>query len=138
MKASSLMHYKVSYTETTGKSGRSTSTGDSIPAAPVSNSMFPSGRKNRSNLATGTIEAESSLWRAVLCQAIRDIYDRDERIRQEALRWVLSRDFATVCDMAFVEPDCMKEQIANLSTMSIGLARKFGQQLQAYVAKDEE
>jgi hypothetical protein len=138
MKASSLMHYKVSSIETTGKSGKSMSTGGSILPDLVSNSMFPSGRKNRSNLATGTIEAESALWRAVLCQAIRDIYDRDERIRKEALRWVLSRDFATVCDMAFVEPECMKEQMANLATLSLALARKFGQQLQAYVAKDEE
>ena len=98
---------------------------------------FPS-RKNRARLATGTIEAESALWRAVLCQAIRDIYDRDERVRQDALRWVLSKDFAIVCDFAFVDPDCMKEQMANLATLSMSLAKKFGQQLQAYVAKDEE
>lgn len=137
MKVSSSMHSKVSYIEMTGKSVRSMSIGELTPTDQELNLPFPS-RKNRARLATGTIEAESALWRAVLCQAIRDIYDRDERVRQDALRWVLSKDFAIVCDFAFVDPDCMKEQMANLATLSMSLAKKFGQQLQAYVAKDEE
>lgn len=137
MNPSSSMHYKVSFTETTDRSERSISTTGSIPSDPELKLPFHS-RKNRARLTSGTIEAESALWRAVLCQAIRDIYDRDERVRQEALRWVLTRDFGIVCDLAFVEPDCMKEQMANLATLSMSLAKKFGQQLQAYVAKENE
>lgn len=76
---------------------------------------------------------ESLLWRGVLGQSIRDISDSNERVRKEALRWVLTPDFQTVCDYAFVDPESLKEQIANLATMSIALARKYGNALRAEI-----
>lgn len=137
----SLMRSKSEFTTTTGRSKSSTSTGVSTQPSPASNSLSklatPHQRRNRARIATGTIEAESLLWRHVLSQAVRDIYDRDVRIREEAMRWVLSPDFLTVCDFAFVEPDSMKEQIANLAMMPMILALKFGPQLRDYIVREE-
>lgn len=132
MPVSSLMLSKGLSTKTTDKSGNNICIGALTPPPPELNSPFGS-RKNRAKLTTGTIEAESQLWRSVLCQAIHDIYDRDERVRKEALMWVLSRDFITVCDFAFVEPDSMKEQIASLVGLPLSLARKYGGQLKSSI-----
>lgn len=76
---------------------------------------------------------ESLLWRKVLSQGIRDISDTNERVRKDALRWVLTPDFQTVCDFAFVDGESLKEQIANLAGMSVALARKYGNLLRAEI-----
>ncbi len=90
-------------------------------------------RSNNSIISSQIISQEALLWRAVLAQAVRDIYDTDERVRRDALKWILTRDFETVCDMAFVEPETMKSQLANLATLSIGLARKYGSMLRSEI-----
>lgn len=81
---------------------------------------------------------ESLLWRAVLAQAIRDIYDLNENVRKEALRWIMSPDFQIVCDYAFVDPEDMKEQMANLSTLSRSLAKKYGSLLRSEVLSNPD
>lgn len=87
-------------------------------------------------IANAHMPAETALWRSVLAQAVRDIYDKDERVRRDALRWVLTRDFVTVCDYAFVEPDTMKTQLANLANMPLALARKYGTMLRSEIIAD--
>lgn len=83
------------------------------------------------------IPTESLLWRAVLSQAIRDIYDSNERIRKAALRWILTPDFQTVCDYAFVEPESLKGQLANLAMLPRELAIKFGRELRSGIIIDD-
>ena len=79
------------------------------------------------------LESESLLWRAVLGQAIRDVYCGTERDRQSVYQWTCSGDFATVCDYAFVHPEDMKEQIYALMELSPRLARKYGQMLRGKI-----
>lgn len=76
---------------------------------------------------------ESRLWRAVLGQAIRDIYDNNTRVRSRAIAWIETPDFPMVCDYADVEPDSMREQLVALANLSLGLARKYGQALRSEV-----
>lgn len=64
-------------------------------------------------------------------QNVRDLYDIDQGVRARAIVWIVSPDFETVCDLAEVHPDDMREQMYALSNLSIGLARKFGRQLRA-------
>jgi hypothetical protein len=51
---------------------------------------------------------EVALWRAVIVQALRDISDDNNRIKYQALSWFASLDFITVCENAYVEPECVR------------------------------
>ena len=92
--------------------------------------------KNRARAHTCTLEAESVMWRSVLAQGIKDIYDRNDKVRLEAIKWINSRDFETVCDFALVEPDSLREQLANLATLPINTARTYGIVIQSFVFND--
>lgn len=137
MQRSYSMPFRVVSTRTTDKSKSAISIGASIQNGHGSSLEYPRSRHNRNRNTTATIESESNLWRAVLCQAVRDVYSPDARVRDETLRWVLSRDFLTVCDFALVEPDSMKEQLANLANLSATLAHRYGVELQQLIAKNE-
>lgn len=75
----------------------------------------------------------SLMWRAVLAQAIRDIYSGSESERRDVLLWMKTKDFEIVCDYACVEPEQMMEQIASLAVMPAILARKYGKALRNHV-----
>lgn len=89
----------------------------------------PEVQLNYSALNHRDLSASQLLWRAVLAQAVRDIYSTEMKERLEALRWLKSKDFNTVCDMAEVEPGTMREQLATLATLTPALAAKYGKLL---------
>lgn len=72
---------------------------------------------------------EEILWRAVLGQAVRDIYDVSARVREETLAWLQSTDFETVCDYACVDAENMRDQLISLASLPPAMARKYGSQL---------
>jgi len=116
-RASSSTLSKEGFTETTGKSGQRRS---------------PEG-------LIGTPQEQSSaskLWRSVLGQGIRDLYEGNEKCRRDVFLWMISTDFDVVCDFASVHPEDMKEQMVTLSELPIGLAKKFGRQLRAKVTEE--
>lgn len=98
----------------TGKSGRKRSVGG----------LIGSGQE---------LQSESLLWRAVLGQAIRDVYDGNEKIRHQVLMWTATTDFLTVCDYAYVHPEDMREQLHALCELSPNLAKKYGRMLRETV-----
>jgi hypothetical protein len=69
------------------------------------------------------------MWRAVLSQAIKDLYGTSGRDRIETIRWLKSDDFPTVCDFANVEAESMRIQLLNIANMPFPLALKYGKQL---------
>lgn len=75
----------------------------------------------------------SLMWRAVLGQAIRDIYGGSDMERAEVIRWMRTKDFETVCDYACVEHRQMMDQMASLVAMPCILARKYGKLLREHV-----
>lgn len=75
------------------------------------------------------LSASSLLWRAVLAQAVRDLYSDETRDRLEALRWLKTKDFETVCDFAEVEHTSMRDQLVQLASFPQNLARKYGKLL---------
>ena len=66
---------------------------------------LPRTPKYRARVCNAEIMPENLLWRAILCQGIKDVYDNNSRVRSEAIRWLVSRDFVTTCDNALVEAD---------------------------------
>ena len=79
------------------------------------------------------LTSESALWRSVLGQAIKDVYDTRARVRAETMAWLTTPDFEAVCHFADVEPDQMRSQMASLATLSRGVAMKYGQLLKMQV-----
>lgn len=75
------------------------------------------------------LNGEGYLWRCVLAQAVRDLYCGEPKHRTEAIRWIASKDFVTVCDFANVEPNDMREQLKDLAGLPEMLARKYGKLL---------
>ena len=69
-------------------------------------------------------------------QAIRDVYEGDERLRHQIYMWVRSKDFLTVCDFAFVHPHDMREQISALMELSPNLAKKYGRLLREKIISE--
>jgi hypothetical protein len=60
-------------------------------------------------MTEGGGEEEIAMWRAVICQAIRDAKGG----KPAALRWFRcnSDDFRTVCDLAAISPDKLREKL---------------------------
>lgn len=75
----------------------------------------------------------SLMWRAVLAQAIRDIYSGTPQERKDVLLWMRTEDFEIVCDYACVEYTQMMDQMASLAIMPAILARKYGKELRNHV-----
>lgn len=103
-------------------------------------------RLNEKKLFGGLIEtiqepsSESLLWRAVIGQAIRDIYTAGrgaEKNRREVAEWLTSEDYETVCALAEIDADNMKEQIVNLLSMPRSLAKKYGVRLREFLTEKD-
>lgn len=75
----------------------------------------------------------SLMWRAVLAQAIRDIYSGTPNERKDVLLWMQTDDFEIICDYACVEHTQMMDQMASLALMPCILARKYGKALRNHV-----
>lgn len=87
----------------------------------------------------GTPQEQSSvskLWRSVLGQSVRDLYEGNERCRRDVFVWMVSPDFEVVCDFANVHPRDMLEQLTALSELPAALAKKYGRQLRAKITED--
>lgn len=70
-------------------------------------------------------------------QSVRDIYDGDDRAREEVFVWLVSPDFDTVCNLANVHTEDMREQMTALSELPIALARKYGRLLREKINQKE-
>ena len=60
------------------------------------------------------IQPEVTLWRAVLCQALRDLTNPSDREAQEkSLRWIFeaSADYVWVCESAGFEPSVFRRHV---------------------------
>ena len=77
------------------------------------------------------------LWRGVIGQGVRDIYEGDPRARAEVFVWLVSRDFDTVCNLANVHTGDMREQMTALSDLPIALAKKYGRLLRDRINQKE-
>jgi len=69
----------------------------------------------------------------VIGQGIRDIYEGDPRAREEVFGWLVSPDFDTVCDLANVHVEDMRQQMTMLAELPIALAKKYGRLLREKV-----
>lgn len=137
MNRSSSTPCKDASTPTTDRSSARPSNGASIPVIPEPKSpSLPCSRVTIQR--TDELPEEAALWRAVIAQAIRDIYDSTKhgpRYRREVMAWIASRDFDVVCDNAWVPAYDLREQIAALISLPASLARKYGQLLQRKIAE---
>lgn len=79
---------------------------------------------------------ETRLWRAVLGQAVRDIYSSSPRDRSSVILWINSSDFDACCTLASVPTEDMREQILNLAALPNSLARKYGAMLKHLLTSD--
>lgn len=77
------------------------------------------------------------LWRGVIGQSVRDIYEGDEKARAEVFGWMVSADFDTVCSMANVHSEDMRDQMVALSDLPIALAKKYGRILREKINEKE-
>lgn len=113
MNPSSSIASKDEYTSTTVRSNRRQLSGVILPNAPA-------------------LTSESELWRAVICQAIRDIYRAEMQdgvltlpYRQEVVEWMTDPDFDAVCHMSFVDPERLRSEMINLLTLPRRVAMKY-------------
>jgi hypothetical protein len=106
-------------------------TSTSITQDQKSESRLP--MSNEDNLTT-----EVFLWRAVLGQAVRDIYSGKDTDRSEVARWLKSDDFHTCCSLADVHPDELRNQMINLLALPRMLAKKYGMILRSYLVSDSD
>jgi hypothetical protein len=91
----------------------------------------PKTRRQHSAGLVGKAKEQASasmLWRAVIAQAIVDVYGSDFH-RNQVIRWLASPDFDEVCDHANVDTAQMREQIASLCRLPLPLAKKYGKML---------
>jgi hypothetical protein len=134
MSRSSSMRCKDVSTKTTGKSAANTSDGASTPK--IQEQKLKSSRVTIQT--TDELPEEAALWRAVIAQAIRDLYDctvSAPRLRREVLTWITTPDFEVVCLNASVPAYDLREQIASLSTLPPSLAKKYGQLLRRKISE---
>jgi hypothetical protein len=73
----------------------------------------------------------------VIGQAVRDIYDGDEKSRAEVFIWLSGGDFDTVCDLANVHTVDMREQMTALADLPHSLAKKYGRLLREKIIQKE-
>jgi hypothetical protein len=99
-----------------------------------------SGRK-RSQVGLISSDREQSsayrLWRGVIGQSVRDIYEGDNKARNEVFVWLVSPDFDTVCSLANVHAPDMREQMVALSDLPLSLAKKYGRVLREKINQKE-
>jgi hypothetical protein len=117
-KASSSTPFKDGSTQTTDRSGRRRSPGGLIKSDHEQSSAY-------------------RLWRGVIGQSVRDIYEGDPKARAEVFVWLVSGDFDTVCTLANVHTADMREQMVALSDLPIPLAKKYGRVLREKINEKE-
>jgi hypothetical protein len=134
MNRSSSMPSKAGSIGTTDRSNPNMSDGDSIRETPE-----PKLKSSRVTIqTTDELPEEAALWRAVIAQAIRDMYDCTKdaaRLRRDVLLWITSRDFEVVCLNAYIPAYDLREQIASLSALPPSLAKKYGQLLRRKISE---
>ena len=117
MKASSSMPSSVGFITTTDRSAKRQSPDGSTPT-----DQEPS--------------YVSRLWRNVIGQAVRDLYEGDPRARTEVFSWIVSPDFETVCDLADVHAEDMRGQFVALAALPSELCKKYGRLLREKIKDD--
>lgn len=70
-------------------------------------------------------------------QSVRDIYEGDDKARAEVFTWMVSSDFDTVCSMANVHAEDMRDQMVALSDLPLTLAKKYGRILREKINQKE-
>ena len=85
---------------------------------------------------TQELSSASRLWRSVLGQGVRDLYEGDGGLRSEVFTWMLTSDFDDVCDLANCHPNDMRQQLTALAALPLPLAKKFGKMLRAKIMED--
>ena len=70
-------------------------------------------------------------------QSVRDIYEGDDKARAEVFVWMVSGDFDTVCSLANVHTEDMRDQMVALSDLPIALAKKYGRILREKINQKE-
>jgi len=71
-----------------------------------------------------TLTPENILFRRVCGQAVKDIYGSDKE-RKEVIDWLISGDFVTVCTMAVLPAEDLREQMYNLLDMPRNVCVKY-------------
>lgn len=58
------------------------------------------------------VAGERRLWRAVVLQAIDDVFSLNDRNQRAAIRWIFgnSKDFRMVCELAGVAPRWVRQK----------------------------
>ena len=73
--------------------------------------------------------SECHLWRAVISQAISDAYLNDPKERGVVEAWVHTDDFITVCDLADIDWEKMKNNFIYIFEAKEPIARYEGRKL---------
>ena len=73
--------------------------------------------------------SECHLWRAVISQAISDAYLNEPKEREIIEMWIHTEDFITVCDLADIDYDKMKNNFLHILQSKPAIARYEGRKL---------
>ena len=73
--------------------------------------------------------SECHLWRAVISQAISDAYLNEPKERDIIELWVHSEDFVSVCDLADIDYDKMRNNFIYILEAKEPIARYEGRKL---------
>lgn len=79
--------------------------------------------------------SECHLWRAVISQAISDAYLNEPKERDIIEVWIHSEDFVTVCDLADIDSDKMKNNFIYILEAKEAIARYEGRKLKDLIDK---
>jgi len=73
--------------------------------------------------------SECHLWRAVISQAISDAYLNEPKERDIIELWIHSEDFVSVCDLADIDYDKMRNNFIYILEAKEPIARYEGRKL---------
>jgi len=79
--------------------------------------------------------SECRLWRAVISQAISDAYLSYEREKCEVEEWIKTEDFETVCDLADLDTDKMRNNFIYILNSKPAIAMFEGRKLKDLIDK---
>lgn len=80
--------------------------------------------------------SECHLWRAVISQAISDAYLNDPKEKDAVAHWITTKDFVTVCDLADIDWEPMKENFEHILSAKSPVARYEGRKLKDLIDKN--
>jgi hypothetical protein len=69
-------------------------------------------------------------------QAISDAYLNDQREKDAVAHWVTTKDFVTVCDLADIDWESMKENFEHILKSKSAVARYEGRKLKDLIDKN--